>query len=85
MSIEKVKEIQKSPNDCGSTGVQIYYLTQQINSINEHLKKNPKDHAAKRGAMVLIGKRNSLCVYFKRKYSLKKYEEVVIDKIGLRK
>ena len=85
MSIEKVKVIQRNPKDCGSTGVQIYYLTRQIDLINEHLKKNPKDYAAKRGAMVLIGKRNRLCVYFRRKYSLKLYEEVVIGTIGLRK
>lgn len=85
MSIDTVKEIQKNANDCGSTGVQIYYLTRQINQINDHLKINPKDNAAKRGAMVLIGKRNRLCKYYKKRYLMEKYIEVVINQIGLRK
>jgi small subunit ribosomal protein S15 len=85
MSIKNIEEIQISDNDCGSTGVQIYYLTKQINKINDHLKLNPKDNAAKRGIMVLIGKRNRLCKYYKKRYSVEKYTEVVVDKIGLRK
>lgn len=80
-----LQEIKINENDCGSTAVQIYYLTEQINQINNHLKLNPKDNAAKRGALVLIGKRNRLCKYYKKKYSLEKYLEIVIDKIGLRK
>jgi small subunit ribosomal protein S15 len=85
MSIDKVKEIQISVNDCGSTAVQIYYLTEHINKINDHLKLNPKDNAAKRGVMVLIGKRNRLCKYYKKRYSMEKYVEIIKEKIGLRK
>lgn len=85
MSICKVEEIQNNQKDCGSTAVQVYYLTKQINQINEHLKLNPKDNAAKRGANVLIGKRNRLCKYYKKRYSIEKYLEVIVNQIGLRK
>ena len=85
MSKSKIEALQISSNDCGSTAMQIYYLTRQINKINDHLKLNPKDNTAKRGALVLIGKRNRLCKYYKKRYSLEKYNQVVVDQIGLRK
>jgi small subunit ribosomal protein S15 len=70
---------------CGRTEVQIYFLTKRINEINEHIKANPHDFAAKRGNMCLIGKRNKLCKYFKKKYGEAQYQEIIIDMIGLRK
>ncbi len=84
MKICQIKEIQKNEVDCGSTQVQIYHLTVQINKINEHLKLYSKDNAAKRGLLVLLGKRNRLCKYFKRR-NPELYTDVIIDKIGLRK
>lgn len=84
-SLKILEEIQINAKDCGSTAVQIYHLSKQIDQINEHLKINPKDFAAKRGSIVLIGKRMKLCKYFKSKHSLQQYEEIIIGKIGLRK
>lgn len=69
----------------GTTESQVYFLTIRINEINEHLKKNPHDFAAKRGNICLIGRRNRLCKYFKKKYGESKYKEIIIEKIGLRK
>jgi small subunit ribosomal protein S15 len=85
MTSEIIKNIQKDSKDCGSTAVQIAYLTEQINKINDHLKINPKDFSAQRGAMILIGKRNRLCKYYKKRYSMDQYTEVIINQIGLRK
>lgn len=71
--------------NCGKTEVQIYFLTQRINLINNHLKKNKHDNAAKRGIACLIGKRNKLCKYFEKRYGKEKYQEIIIGTIGLRK
>lgn len=37
--------------DTGSPEVQIAILTYRINSLNEHLKKNKKDHHSRRGLL----------------------------------
>ena len=75
--------VKKHAKDTGSSGFQIVVLTERINQINEHLKKNPKDHAGQRGVMVLIGKRRSLCKYIERK-NKEEYKKI-IEIAGLRK
>lgn len=82
---ESIFDVKNNLSNCGRTEVQIYFLTKRINEINEHLKKNPHDFAAKRGNMCLIGKRSKLCKYFKKKYGEVSYKQVIIDEIGLRK
>lgn len=70
-------------NNTGLTEYQIASMTAQINNLNIHLGKNHKDNAGKRGLMVLVGKRNRLLSYLKRK-SLTRYKNL-IESLGLRK
>lgn len=61
-----VKEYGKDEKDTGSVEVQIALLTAQINALSEHMKKNRKDAAAKRGLYLLIGKRRGLLDYLNK-------------------
>lgn len=70
-------------NDTGSTEVQVAILTTRINSLNEHLKSNPKDHHSRRGLVMLVGKRKRLIEYLKNK-DLNRYKKL-IKELGLRK
>ena len=64
---EIIKKYGKDEKDSGSTKVQIALLTERINQLTEHLKKNHSDHASPRGLMVLVGQRRGLLDYLQRK------------------
>lgn len=55
-----VKEFGKTEKDTGSAEVQIALLTQRIKDLTAHLKSHNKDNGARRGLMILVGKRRSL-------------------------
>ena len=69
--------------DTGSPEVQIALLTQRIQAITDHLASHKKDHATRRGLLMLVGKRNTLLKYLARK-SPSRYQKL-IDSLGLRK
>lgn len=58
-----VKKYGGSEKNTGSTQVQVALLTAQINELTAHMKSHPKDHHARRGLMVLVGKRRGLLTY----------------------
>ena len=62
-----VKKYGKDCNDTGSASVQVAMLTQKISELTEHLKTNKKDFAAKRGLLMMVGKRKGLLSYLKSK------------------
>lgn len=69
-SIAKKKTIetyQTHTNDTGSSEVQIAILTERINHLVEHLKKNKKDHSTRRGLLILVGRRRKLLSYLQRR------------------
>ena len=70
-------------NDTGSPEVQIAILTSRINTLNEHLKNNPKDHHSRRGLLKMVGHRRNLLAYLQKK-DISRYRAIV-DKLGLRK
>ena len=78
--IEKFK-IHES--DTGSAAIQIAIMTTRINSLNEHLKANKKDHHSRRGLVMLVGKRKRLLEYLKNN-DLEEYRKL-IKELGLRK
>ena len=80
---ELVKEFGKDVKNTGSTEVQIAILTDEINNLTEHLKKNKHDYHSKRGLLMKVGKRRSLLDYLKRT-NVVNYREV-IKKLNLRK
>jgi len=52
--------------DTGSADVQVALLTQRINHLTEHLKSNKKDHASRRGLLMMVGRRRRLLEYVHR-------------------
>ncbi len=84
---EKKQEIMKNygrkEGDTGSPEVQIAVLTERINELTEHLKKNPKDHHSRRGLLMMVGRRRGLLDYLAKK-NLNGYREL-IAKLGIRK
>ena len=77
--IEKYKTHE---GDTGSPEVQIAVLTYRINSLNEHLKVNKKDHHSRRGLLKMVGHRRSLLNYL-AKNDIERYR-AIIEKLEIR-
>jgi len=69
--------------DTGSPEVQIALLSERIGQLTEHFKTHKKDHASRRGLLMLVSKRRRLLDYLK-KYDSERYQ-TVIQKLGIRK
>ena len=69
--------------DTGSPEVQVAILTEKINSLTEHLKKNPHDNHSRRGLFKMVGKRKNFLNYLMKK-DIERYRAIVA-KLGLRK
>ena len=78
-----IAQYGRKPGDTGSPEVQIAILTERINELTEHLKKNQKDHHSRRGLLKMVGQRRGLLDYLK-KTDLEGYR-VLIEKLGIRK
>ena len=77
------KGAANSNEDTGSPAVQVTALTAHINELTEHLKVNKKDHMARRGLLVLVGRRKRLLKYLASKDSAGYL--ALIKKLGLRR
>lgn len=53
--------------DSGSAEVQIALLTERIRMLTEHFQVHKKDHASRRGLLILVGRRRKLLDYLKHK------------------
>lgn len=80
---EIIGSYRRDQTDTGSPEVQIAILTARIQDLTEHLKVHKKDHASRRGLLMMVSKRNSLLKYLKSR-SRSRYQEVV-NRLGLRK
>ncbi len=60
-----IESFRQKENDTGSPEVQIALITQRIEQITEHLRSNKKDHAGRRGLLMLVSKRRRLLAYLK--------------------
>ena len=69
--------------DTGSPEVQIALLSERIGQLTEHFQTHKKDHASRRGLLMLVSKRRRLLDYLK-KYDTERYKDV-IQKLGIRK
>jgi small subunit ribosomal protein S15 len=70
-------------SDTGSPEVQIALLSQRIGELTDHFKAHQKDHASRRGLLMMVSKRRRLLDYLK-KYDTERYK-TVIQKLGIRK
>lgn len=73
---ELTKKYGASEKDTGNADVQIAMLTQKITELTEHLKINAKDFQAKRGLLVMVGKRKKMLTYIKNK-DLTRYRDLI--------
>jgi small subunit ribosomal protein S15 len=69
--------------DTGSPEVQIAILSERITELTEHFKTHKKDHASRRGLLMMVSKRRRLLDYLKR-YDAERYK-AVIQRLGIRK
>ena len=79
---ELVGKFGRSEGDTGSTEVQVALITDRINELTEHLRTHVKDHASRRGLLMLVGQRRRLLAYLERR-DLERYRELVSE-LGLR-
>jgi small subunit ribosomal protein S15 len=69
--------------DTGSPEVQIALLTERINHLTQHLQQNKKDHASRRGLLMMVGRRRRLLDYLAKRH-VERYRAIV-EKLDLRK
>ncbi|KUP07153.1 30S ribosomal protein S15 [Bacillus coahuilensis m2-6] len=78
-----INEYRTHEGDTGSPEVQIAILTEEINSLNEHLRTHKKDHHSRRGLLKMVGHRRNLLNYL-RNNDVQRYRDL-INKLGLRR
>ena len=78
-----IETYKTGERDTGSPEVQVAILTERINTLTEHLKKNPKDFHSQRGLSQMVGHRKKLLAYLAKK-DIERYR-AIIAKLGLRK
>jgi small subunit ribosomal protein S15 len=78
-----IKKYSKDEKDTGSVEVQIALLTEEINSLTEHLKTHIHDFHSKRGLLKKVGQRKSLLVYLMNT-DVTRYRDL-IKKLNIRK
>jgi small subunit ribosomal protein S15 len=78
-----ITEYRRKDGDTGSPEVQVALLTARINELTEHLKSHVKDHASRRGLLMLVSKRNSMLRYLRRTDRARYLG--VINRLGIRR
>lgn len=71
-----IDEYKQHDSDTGSTEVQIAILTTRIRQLTEHLKTHKKDHASRRGLLMMVGRRSKYLRYL-RGTDENKYREML--------
>jgi small subunit ribosomal protein S15 len=61
-----IQEYRRTDEDTGSPDVQVAVLTTRINELTEHLKLHKKDHASRRGLLMMVSRRRRLLNYVRR-------------------
>ena len=80
---KKSKELAIHEKDTGSSEVQIALLTDKIENLSNHIKKNKKDKHTSVGLLKAVNRRKKLLDYLK-KNKIDSYQNV-ISKLNLRK
>ena len=80
---KKSKELAIHEKDTGSSEFQIAQLTDKIENLSNHIKKNKKDKHTSVGLLKAVNRRKKLLDYLK-KNKINSYKEV-ISKLNLRK
>ena len=80
---EIIDQYRRMEADTGSPEVQVALLTARITELTEHLRAHKKDHASRRGLLMMVSKRSSLLTYLRNK-DRNRYLSL-ISRLGLRK
>ena len=80
---EVIGEYRTHDEDTGSPEVQVAILTEKIRHLTDHLKVHRKDHASRRGLLMMVGRRTRLLQYLKRK-DRNRYH-ALIKRLGIRR
>lgn len=78
-----ITQYRSHVNDTGSPEVQIALLSERISQLTEHFRTHKKDHASRRGLLMMVSRRRRLLDYLK-KSDTERYK-TVIQKLGIRK
>jgi small subunit ribosomal protein S15 len=80
---QAVQDFQRSPNDTGSSEVQIALLTKNINALSDHFKSHKHDNHSRRGLLKMVNSRRKLLDYLKST-DHGRYREI-LERLGLRR
>ncbi len=78
-----INDYRRSDADTGSPEVQVAVQSHRIAQLTEHLKSHQKDHACRRGLLMLVSKRRRLLDYL-RDTAPESYQKL-IARLSLRK
>lgn len=78
-----ISRFRTHESDTGSPQVQIAILSERIGELTQHFNTHAKDHASRRGLLMLVSKRRRLLDYLKAN-DTDHYREI-IGKLGIRK
>ena len=78
-----IDSLKINSKDVGSSEVQIGLLSEKINNLTDHFKKNKNDKHSTRGLLFAVNRRKRLLEYLK-KNNLESYKNI-LTKLNLRK
>ena len=78
-----IESLKINPKDVGSSEVQIGLLSEKINNLSNHFKKNKNDRHSTRGLLKAVNLRKKLLEYLKRN-NPESYNKI-LTKLKLRK
>ena len=78
-----IESLKINSKDVGSSAVQIGLLSEKINSLADHFRKNKSDKHSTRGLLKAVNQRKRLLEYLKRNNS-ESYKNI-LTKLKLRK
>ena len=80
---EIISSLKINSKDVGSSEIQIGLLSEKINNLSDHFKRNKNDKHSTRGLLFAVNQRKRLLEYLK-KHNLESYKNI-LTKLNLRK
>ncbi len=81
--LEMMEQFRQHAKDTGSPEVQIALLSERINYLTTHLRSHVKDHASRRGLIMMVNRRRRLLDYLNRRDPDRSRE--IVERLSLRK
>jgi len=81
--LEVIEQFRQHAKDTGSPEVQIALLSERIQYLTTHLRSHAKDHASRRGLIMMVNRRRRLLDYLNSR-DPDGYREIV-ERLSLRK